>query len=130
MLRHFNYFDIPVLEKMLIDEGFTKSQMEFNSGVTFVFEEDKIIKGFFTFKLLSHRYLTLLHFCTEKEYRTPKLARLLTKHLINKIKNFNADKCIIDCPIKNKGLSRIIEYYFKTKPYAEKNGYKYYLVGV
>ena len=43
MIRPF--YDIPVLKEMLACEGLPESEMGFDSGMTYVLEDNKIIKG-------------------------------------------------------------------------------------
>lgn len=127
MIRFFRFDDTDFLNKMLSDEGLVKSEMIFDSGLTYVFEEGENIKGFFTFKLPMTKFLTLQHFCVGKDFRSPKMARVLAKALVEKVRSLKANKFIINCPIKNKGLQKILNYYFKTKPYANDLSNYYYL---
>lgn len=131
MIRKFNFYDIPVLERMLADEGLSESEMEIKSGITYVLEEDKTIKGFFTFRgRLSHGFLTLIHFCTKRGNRSPKLARDLVKALTEKVKELKTSKFIIDVKKDFPNVQRVIEYYFKVKPYAQTDNATYYLASI
>lgn len=130
MIRPFNFHDIPVLEKMLADEGLPASEMGIKQGLTYVLEDYKKVKGFFTFKAPFEKQLYLVHFCTAKEYRSMKLARDLAKGLINTVRGLKVTHFILNCPKANKGLKTIMKYYFKKDFYSEYKDHLYMKVEV
>tara|TARA_Y100000310_G_C20597380_1_gene771213 strand:- start:25 stop:375 length:351 start_codon:yes stop_codon:yes gene_type:complete len=116
---------------MLCAEQIPPIEHRFDKQMTSILEEDGVIKGFFTINgHVKHGYIALIHFCTNDKHRTPKLARELTKALVEKIKSLKAKKFIINCPAEKKYLQRVIKYYFKKTPYADKSRHNFTLVEV
>ncbi len=116
---------------MLCEEQIPPIEHRFDKQLTTILEEDKKVKGFFTVsRNLEKGHVYLIHFCTKNEFRTPKLARQLTKILVEKIRSLGAKKFIVNCPVEKKYLQKIIKYYFKKTPYAEKSRHNFTLVEV
>jgi len=130
-MRRYNYNDRHELAEMLLAEEIPTLEHNYNKGITHVLVEDNVIKGFFTLSSkVQSGYPYLMHFCTKKKYRTPKLARTLTSALVEAVRALGAKKFIINCPLDKKYLKRIIRYYFKTKPYGTKSRHEFTLVEV
>jgi|TARA_Y100000310_G_scaffold269935_1_gene283480 hypothetical protein len=116
---------------MLCEEEIPPIEHRFDKHMTSILEEEDKIKGFFTINgHLKHGHIALIHFCTNSKFRTPALARQLTKELIKKVKSLKAKKFIINCPVEKKYLQRVIKYYFKKDPYADKSRHNFTLVEV
>ena len=130
-MRRYNYNDRHELAEMLLAEEIPPLEHQFAKNITHVLIEDDVIKGFFTLGVkVQSGYPYLMHFCTKKKYRTPKLARTLTSALVEAVRALGAKKFIINCPVEKNYLQRIIKYYFKKKPYATKSRHDFTLVEV
>jgi maleate cis-trans isomerase len=130
-MRRYNFSDRHELANMLMEEEIPPLEHNFSKGLTHVLVEDDVIKGFFTISgKVQSGYPYLMHFCTKKKHRTPKLARTLTSALVEAVKALGANKFIINCPLEKNYLKRVIRYYFKTKPYGNKSNHEFTLVEV
>jgi len=125
--RPYEDKDKPVIEEMELIEGVKKSGMCFEDNPTMVLLEDQEILGFFTLRK-QHNFPMLQHFCIKRGKRTPELARLLIKGFKKVMQELGFNKVII--PSKEEYLEKMIQYYFKTKPYASTKRAKYFLVKV
>lgn|SRR5574343_85153 len=129
MLRVFNNdSDIAILKKMLAAEDIPCSETSFMDNPTFICENDngKII-GFFTIGE-EHGFPSIRHFCVSREYRSAVNARILAKEMVEVLKKIKPMKILAHA--KKEYLQKIIEYYFKAKPYAVADDYNYYLIEV
>jgi len=130
MLRRYIYNDREILDEMLLTEGLLESELPqkgYESYDTFVLDDDGMIKGFFSIKN-EWGFPSLEYFCTKREYRSPELARELTRAFTGVIKINGFKKAIVHAT--KEQIGKYIEYYWKTKPYAYKNDTAWYLVEV
>jgi len=125
IIRHYQEQDKPVLTEMERIEGIEESGMCFEDNPTMVLEDDKKVIGFFTLRK-QHNFPMLQHFCISREHRSPKNARLLIKSFKEVCKQLKFNKVII--PSMDKKLEKMIQYYFKTKPYAFLENKTFFLV--
>lgn len=93
---------------------------------TFILEDDEEI-GFFTIKY-EHELPSLRHFYIKKNRRSHKNARKLVRSYIKLIKDMGYDQSII--AVKTDKMKKFVQYFFKKKPYAFKEGLYFYLVEV
>ena len=117
-MRKYVGDDYRALYDMLEFEGLKPEEMSFDMDMTYIVD-----KSFFTLRS-DNDFMHLIHFCVDKDDRTPSNARKLCKAL----KEVVVGKLIIHS--KKEYLNRCIEYYFKTKPYEVKDGTNFYLVEV
>ncbi len=103
----------------------------FHVDETYVWEDDGTVKGFYTIRN-QHGYPSIIHFFIRKEHRNPDTARMLIKDFKNRIRQRGYNRAFLHSCKRN--LDKLIQYYFKVKPYAVKHeGGKttnYYLVEV
>ena len=103
---------------MLSQEDINESEMGFSMYDTYIMTADNNILGFFTLKT-EWGYPSLLHFCVDRKYRSPKVSRELLKELKRIIRDKGFTEMILHS--KKSYLDRCIQYYFKKKPYAVTN---------
>jgi len=126
MLRPYMKSDKDMLTDMLKNEGLESSDMGFEDHYTFILDDGK---GFFTFRF-EHDMPYLVHFCTNRKYRSISLARRLIKSFIGLMKENGYHKAILQIPCKKPDVMKIMRYYFKKDFYASKEEHYFMLVEV
>ena len=130
MLRRYRHNDREILDEMLLTEGLLETELPqkgYESYDTFVLDDDGKVKGFFSIKN-EWGFPSIEYFCAKREYRSPALARELTRAFTWVIKINRFPKAIIHAT--KAPIRKCIEYYWKIKPYAFKNDKAWYLVEV
>ncbi|MBU2062331.1 MAG: hypothetical protein KKH44_10845 [Bacteroidetes bacterium] len=127
MIRLYQDKDDAELENMLITEGIPTIEMAYKQYKTFIFEEDKHIKGFFTIKR-EWGYPSIQHFCVNRKNRSPLMARKIAKAMKITIKEMGFNRAILHS--KNNITDKFISYFFKKQPYAIKNITTFFFVEV
>lgn len=127
MIKPYIPDDHAPLTSMLLAEGLNHDDMGFATGDTYVYDDNGIVKGFYTYKM-DGEFPYLVHFCTHKSHRSLGLALSLIRDFRGRIKKLGYNKGIINCP-KNDYIRKMIEWYTKTKPYAKENQHGFYLIG-
>jgi hypothetical protein len=115
-MRQYKDSDYEWLKDMLLKEGIKEEEMGFDKHLTFI-----VGKSFFTLKS-DKGFLHLVHFCVDRKYRSVETMRTLLK-AINEVV---VGKLIIHS--NKEYLNKVIEYYYKEKPYESENGINFYLV--
>lgn len=120
-IRQMKPEDFEKIVQMMKEEGCTEPLDFMNKDNTYVMED----VGFFNYKF-EHGFPSLRHFCIRKDKRNSNNARQLFRFYRDLMKDFkwsiiNADK---------EYVCKIIEKYFKVKPYAQKDNTYFYLVEV
>jgi hypothetical protein len=92
---------------------------------TFILEDDGM-KGFFTLKFETPP--SLRYFYVKKNYRNAKHSRFLIKAVKQIIEDFGFNKFVI--VVEKTYLKKIVEHYFKIKPYADDGKFSFYLAEV
>lgn len=77
-----------------------------------------------------HSQIHLRHFWVPVEKRSNENARRLVRMFENIVKNSGHKFAIVHAENKRSSVERFIKYYWKTAPYEEKDGVKFYLVEV
>ena len=112
---------------MLATEGIPRDEMVFEQCLTYIMKDQGETIGFFSIRQ-EHGLPSLQHFCVNRAHRSAKNARLLVKAFEYIIREMGFRKAILHgCQYYVK---KLIEYYFKCKPYAFKGERAYYLVEV
>ena len=122
-LRLYNKSDREALNLILLEEGVQPSDMKFDYYATWVLEDDGLI-GFFTLRR-EKGLPNLVHFAVSKERRSMANARKLVKALVSTARYYGKTMILHS---KKTYLDKIIQYYFKTKPFVHANGYNFYHV--
>ena len=125
MIRPYQTPDYTALEEMLRIEGYSKKDMGFDKHQTLICE-DGGIRGFYTFRF-EHDRPYLVHFCVRQDSRDSRIARTLMKSFKD---IFRGRKVLLNVPMHRYDIQTIVEWYFKTKPYAEKEGHRFYEVEI
>lgn len=120
--------DSLALMRILEAEGVKREAHRYIEYPTYVYD-DGGIQGFFTFRM-EQGFPALIHFCTDREHRSPALARKLIKAFVEKVKEGNFVGAIIHVKQGKGYLDKFVQYYFKKKPYATKDGFNFYFVKV
>ncbi len=110
------------LTQALLDEGVLPEDIKLDLYPTYVFDE-----GFFTMRI-DNGLPAIVHFCVFKEKRSAQSARALAKHFKDTVRGWGFQQAYLHS--KKDYIDRMIQYYFKTKPFAEKDGYRFYKVKV
>jgi hypothetical protein len=113
------------LEKMLALEGVTDTFLD--DDITYLLKDGNEIIGFFTVGIL-RSFPVLRHFIIDKKHRSPSNARKLGRAFcaLCKVKGFTH----VFVNAKKDYLKKVIEYYFKKKPYTDVDGTSWYFVEV
>lgn len=131
MLRIFDKSDknhVLELNEMLNLEGVPSDETSYMDNPTFIqVNKDEKIVGFFTIGE-EHKMASIRHFCVGRKYRGAESARSLIKNMIDILSEFGIKKFIAHG--KGVNMHKIIEYYFKVKPYNVCLPYKYYIIEV
>ena len=122
-LRLYNKSDREALSLILLSEGVQPPDMKFEEYATWILEDDGLI-GFFTLRR-EKGLPNVVHFAVSKERRSMSNARKLVKALVIKARHYGKTMILHS---KKDYLDKIIRYYFKTKPYTEADGYRFYIV--
>lgn len=125
-IRNVKKREVKKLRKMLANEGEISSCNYINERNTYVLIHWKII-GFFTYKF-EHGLPSLRHFLVKDGYKSMATGRFLIKAYCELMRELGYTKSII--AIKKYYLCRMVEYFFKKKPYAFENGMYFFLVEV
>jgi hypothetical protein len=96
---------------------------------TFIIEENGDQVAFFTMSE-QHNLPYVKHFYTSRKHRNAKTARFLARSVNKYAKSKGAERIIFHTGKCRKGIQKVIEYYFKTKPYSIDGTNNYYCVGV
>jgi len=112
--------------ELLKKEGLKENEITINQPGYYTIET---LDGFFTWHF-EQGVPSLQHFLVVKEKRNTKTARELIKKFLSLIKTGGFTQCIIHCRKDNQRLIKLINYYFKTKPYAEKDNLLWFLMEV
>jgi len=126
MIRHYTADDGRVLGTMLAAEGYKPEDMGFASHETWVYDDSEI-KGFFTYRF-EHSYPFIIHFCVDRSQRGSWVAKNLVDRFMHEVRDYK--EALINVPLIRTDIQRIVEGYFKTTPYAIKDGYAFYKVEV
>lgn len=128
MIRRYEEKDDRELKEMLAVEGINEDEMFYKNPEADTFVLDKNgIKGFFTIRK-TYGFPSLQHFATKRQFRSASLARELAGGLKLIIKLNGLKKMIIHA--KEGYLRKVVEYYFKAKPYSVKGETSWYIVEV
>jgi len=119
--------DIPEVMNMLKQEGEYTGCSMVNIANTFICEDDEGIIGLFVMKI-EQNLPSLRFFIVKRERRSVKVSRSLIKAYRNFVRNMGFTHSLIT--VKKDYLKNVVEYYFRKKPYAVKDGISFYLVGV
>lgn len=126
-LRPFVTADGPILATFLRAEGLAADDMAFDTHTTYVLEEEGVVMGFATLAV-AHGLPTLAHFFVARAYRTPARARFLARAVRTLAREAGYARMIVHgC---SDPVRRVVEYYFRARPYAFDDGCAYYLVTV
>lgn len=121
--------DYEEIKSLLMSEGIPEDEIAFDTFLTIAIEgKNGELKGFYSLKR-DYNIPHLQHLYIKKEYRTPDLARKTIMNIMLSVKRMGFDRFIMhaDKPY----IAKLIEYYFKgIKPYAIKDGEKWYVMGV
>lgn len=125
-IRPYHVDDGKFLGDMLLTEGLKPDEMGFATGNTYVYDDNGIVKGFYTYRIDHDVFPHITHFCVGRKYRgIGRIAYRLIKDLTKRI---GFGKIIIHA--KNKEIAKLVEHYFDTKPYGEDRECKFYLAKV
>src|SRR3990170_1020713 len=124
MIRPFCYNDTPSLHTMLSVEGIEDKEMTFIKESTWVYEDEGVVKGFYTY-CIENYFPHLIHFCVDRKYRSGNIARALIKDFKKRMMLRGYLKAIIHA--KTTEIERIVSRYLKTKPYTKKYGMNFFL---
>lgn len=127
-LRPYRDSDNETITAMLTAEGIEQDRMRHKHFETHVLENGEIL-GFFTIRE-ERGVPSLQHFCIKKKYRSNKNARLLAKFFKAVVMRKGSLFAIVHAVRNKPCLKRLIEFYFKAKPYAETENKFWYLVKV
>ncbi len=131
VIRRYEHKDSKQLSEMLREEGLKPDEMDFSTNLSFVLIEEGEVKGFYTYKIEHGCFPHLQHFCVKKSSRnSPTVARKLIRDFRSRVKRDGYGKAIINSPSCSDKISKIIEWYFKAKPYGTGKSHKFYLVTV
>ena len=126
MIRPYTADDGRYLGAMLATEGYKPDEMGFASHETWVYDDGEI-KGFFTYRF-SHGLPYIVHFCVNRSHRGMWVGKNLINKFMHEVRDY--DEALINVPLIRTDIQRIVEGYFKTTPYAIKDGYAFYKVEV
>lgn len=126
MLRPYTADDGRLLGTMLAMEGYSPEDFGFNAHETWVYDDGEV-KGFFTWRL-EHNYPYIVHFCVDNSHRGSWVAKNMIDKFMDLVRDYK--EVLINVPLKRTDIQRIVEGYFKTTPYAVKDGYAFYSVEV
>jgi len=129
MLREYKHSNYDELTDMLINEGIPANEHGFEEFKTYVLQNRQEVEGFFTYKF-EYELPNVVHFCVKPKYRGCKKAVELVKYLKTIVKKEGLKQIIFHAVCDKKYISKLIEGYFKVKPYAEQDGNKFYIVEV
>lgn len=123
-MREYTDKDYEYLSKSLLDAGFTKNQMSFETDYTFITDD-----GFFSYKI-ECEYPRLIHFYLNKDKRDSlKAARRLIRTFVNMVREKGCLFYIVESPKELPYMKKWI-HFIKGKKYYEANGDSYYYVPV
>lgn len=119
--------DFRDLAWMLVHEDEGEGALNLTPANTFIVEDEKGIIGFFMM-IIEQGLPSLRYFVVKKNRRSMKTSRAMIKKYQEFVRNrgFKASFIVV----KKKYLKRVVEYYFKRKPYATKDNMYFYLVEV
>lgn len=118
--------ETPELTAMLDSEtGSVENCIE--SGDTYVIDAGEIL-GFFTITE-KFGFPLLQHFCAAPNHRTPTLARALVQSFRRVVSGYyGSKKALVHAPKGRDYIKKMVEYYFKAKPYGESEANYWYMV--
>jgi len=119
--------DIPEVMDMLKQEGEYTGCSMVNIANTFICEDDDGLVGLFMMKI-EQNLPSLRYFIVKRERRSMKVSRSLIVAYKIFCKKMGFTHSYIT--VKKDYLKRVVEYYFRKKPYAQKEGMWFYLVEV
>lgn len=128
-MRPYRPADHAALAAMLEAEGLRPEEMDFLARETWVLEENNEIKGFFAVRP-EYGFPYLIHFCVARGHREHSRARRLVRAFKDLVRRKRSKYCLINIPSENGYLERLVTLYFRCKPYADKDGQKYFLTEV
>jgi hypothetical protein len=124
-LRSFEPKDDDAVTAMLAMEGIDLEKMQHHTWATCCAEENGEVIGFFTIR---HEWgiPSLQHFCVHPLHRNGKVSRAMMR----RVKELVGGQMIVSIYKGADWIKKLVESYFRTKPYAEGNGKHWYLVEV
>jgi len=117
------------MKELLLAEGVPEDEIAVDEYPTYTIEEDGEVVAFYTIKM-EHGLPSLQHFVVKDTNRNHSVARRLVRSFREKVKEHGYGQAIIHCDHDKKRLAKLIEAYFKTKPYADAHSKWWYLVEV
>jgi hypothetical protein len=121
-VRKLEEKDYLIIKEMLRKEHAEDEYPYVIKAETYVMEDNDII-GFFGYRM-EHDYPSLKHFCLDRKHRGLGNACKLMREYLNTIKKVGYNKSFFSAG--DKTLIKLLEWYFKMKPYTEKDGIKFY----
>lgn len=115
-------------EDIFINEGFNSEDFDGGANLWVAKDERGDVEAFYAWRMEGNLPY-LVHFATAFEKRTPRLAYRLWNHFKKTMRSFGYPKVIINVK-SGPYMERLVETFFKTKPYAENDGHKFYLVTI
>lgn len=122
-MRQYNHKDYDYIYKSLLNEGFKKNQMTFDTDLTYLTDT-----GFFSYRI-ENEYPRLVHFYINKEKRSIKSAQDLIRKFRELIIKEGYLFFIAQAPKELPHIKRIIKY-IKGVKYLNQDGDTYYYVPV
>ena len=129
IFRSYTGSDDEAIKSMLNKEGIIEEDMAFGQYPTYILEDKDEPIGFITIKE-EHGYPSLQHLCVRADRRMITPARLLIKMFRYIGRLWGGKKGIIHIKHDSARLKKLIEYYFKVKPYATENERYWYFVNL
>ncbi len=128
IFRPYMEADKETLAEMLLQEGIEKNRMRFAAPnhLTFILEDPEVV-GFFTLAPVRGVWY-LQHLCISREKRTMARARAMISGVKAEMKRLRCPILLIGISKEKRYLQKIVEWYFKVKPYEENAEALYYSV--
>lgn len=126
MIRLYLVDDGKILGEMLLEEGIEPDDMGFAKHETYIYDDGEI-KGFYTMRF-EHGLPYIIHFCVGKKWRDTRIVRAMIRDFAERFRRYGT--AILNVPEKRDDIQKIVEWFFKAKPYACKEGHLFYKVEV
>ena len=127
MIREYAPEDRAALAAMLDAEDIPRDGQRYDTLETYVCHDDATIKGFFS--ITYHRdHPCLTHFCVAKDHRDARTVREMAKGFEDIVRKHGFSAFFAHATFERPDVKKAIEYYWKTKPYAEANNRHWYFI--
>lgn len=124
-LRPFVAADASTLTAFMAAEGIAADKVLAATSPTFVLDEEGVVMGFFTLTM-AHAVPHLVHFVIARAYRTAARARFLARAVRFLVRESGFPRWIMHA--RHARERRLIEYFWRTQPYALTDDRAFYVV--